>query len=71
MTSIAEKYRDTMKGVADQERQCFKVAPDGSFTFSNTCMKKVVNKQNVGKSMSADWTQADRDAVSQILKGGA
>lgn len=69
--SIAQKYRDTMKGVASEERKCFHIQPDGSFTFDNKCMKRVVTKTGVGASMSADWTQADRDAVSAVLKGGA
>lgn len=69
--SIASKYRDVMKGVAEQEKKCFHMQPDGSFTFDNKCMKKVVSSSTVGNSMSADWTQADRDAVSAVLKGGA
>lgn len=69
--SIASKYRDTMRGVADQEKKCFKVQPNGSFTFDNACMKRVVSPTTVGNAMRANWTQADRDAVSAVLKGGA
>jgi len=69
--SIASKYRDTMRGVAEAEKKCFHMQADGSYTFDNKCMKRVVNSSTVGNSLRSDWTQADRDAVSAVLKGGA
>jgi hypothetical protein len=69
--SIAQKYRDVMKPLAPGIRKCIHVQPNGSFTLDEPCMKRTVSKESVGSSMSSQWTEAERAAVSQVLKGGA